>query len=69
MFHLQVKRKDGTLVMAYMTSKKETPKLKQRVECPLRNGQPVRGRVSAIITNTILSDEGQPIDLVEAIEV
>ena len=29
MYHLQVKRKDGTLVMAYMTSKKEPPKLKQ----------------------------------------
>ena len=69
MYHLQVKRKDGTVVMAYMTGKKHTPKLKERIECPQRKGQPVRGKVSAIIPNTILSDDGQPIDLVEAVEV
>jgi hypothetical protein len=69
MYHLQVKRKDGTVLMAYVTSQRHTPKLKQQIECPTRNGQAVRGKVSAVITNTILSDDGKAIDLVEAVEV
>ena len=68
-YHLQVKRKDGSVVMAYVTSQRHTPKVKQRVECPRRNGKPVKGKVSVIVPAALLSDDGRPIDLVEAIEV
>jgi hypothetical protein len=68
-YHLQVKRKDGSVVMAYVTSQRHTPKMKQRVECPQRKGLPVRARVSVILPNALLSDDGRIIDLVEADEV
>lgn len=68
-YHLQVKRKDGSVVMAYVTSQRHTPKMTQRVECPQRRGQPVRGKVSVILPNALLSDDGRTIDLVEAVEV
>lgn len=69
MYHLQVKRRDGTLVAAPAISEKQTPKLQERVQCPQHNGQPIHGKVSAIVTNTILSDDGRPLDLVEAVEI
>jgi len=68
-YHLQVKRKDGSVVMAFMTSQRQTPKIKQRVECPQRRGSPIKGKVSVILPQAILSDDGKPVDLVEAVEV
>ena len=68
-YHLQVKRKDGSVVMAYITSQKRTPKMKASVECPVRKGHAVRGKVSSVVSGAILADDGQPVDLVEALEV
>ena len=68
-YHLQVKRKDGSVVMAYVASQRHTPKMKQRVECPQRKGRPVTAKVSVILPNALLSDDGRTIDLVEADEV
>jgi hypothetical protein len=68
-YHLQVKRKDGSVIMAFMTSRQKTPKVKQRVECPRKHGRAVRGKVVVILRKAILADDGQPIDLVEAVEL
>ena len=68
-YQLQVKRKDGSVVMAYMASRRSTPKPKSRVECRLEKGHAVRGKVSSVVSGAILADDGQPIDLVEAVEV
>jgi len=68
-YHLQVKRKDGSVVMAYMTSQRHTPKIKQKVECPQRKGSAVKGKVSVVLPSAILADDGKVVDLVEAVEV
>ena len=68
-YHLQVRRKDGSVVMANMTSQRRTPEIKGRVECPLRHGKPVKGKVSMILPQALISDDGKIIDLVEAVEV
>ena len=68
-YHLQVKRKDGSVVMAHITSQRNTPKIKAHVECPLRNGRRVKGKVSMILPKAILAEDGNPVDLVEATEI